>query len=1583
MLETKEFFRSLLPLEQGSLPSPAKIFSAAVNLLGSSFTVSRAVIFTMQKGRTSAKATYEYCADGITSIIGKPFPYNDSTYTKELLNAFSPLACDDIKTESRLSGFDLILEWSALSLLCAPLRLGETVIGIVSLQQCDRLREWTVAEVQRFGMVVDELSLAIEIVRPFVELRKEFERFSLVNELGRQLMLVTNVSDLFHTLVNQLRKIIGFDFVSLNLIDETTGRLHNSEQARYTEGRFSFGHFLPAGYAIPGWCVANRRVLVIRNLASEVAMQVRREWLDAGFIGCAAYPLLFNDEMMGAVMFFTRAKGGFDDGELRVLMQGMEQAAASVQRIRTIDHLIKNAGVDVQAARREELIKRISKAIGSHLDSDLVLQHAVNELGRYLSVSRCYIVLANRSAENANAVFEYRTQDVESLMNAPFPAHNNPAIAQAITINEPLMYVEAQDDESLKSIEEFLKKNGVRSTLYHLISTQGDMQALLCLDQCDRTRTWTEDERSLVVTVSQELAIALEQAELVAKLQAQAEREALLNRITAAIRGSLDLKQILQTTVESLGKTLAVDRCFIGLLDFEHEHIVIRNEFCAEGVEPMTARTLDRKLFDEISDWAKNDQGIALDDVMLDESMSPLRDISLLPNKLRSIVYVPVNSDLRLIALIGVGQVRHQRCWKREEISFMSAVADQVAVAISQARLLEQSEAQAEREALLNQIFKSMADSLDQIEIMEKVTVQLGQALAADRCTISRYDQESNRWMGIQHEYLATGIPSAKEHKELLNSPVPQWIHENRRPFVVNDITDYPLPTGKEELIETSIRSLLLVPIMRSGKVIGTLGLHQCQNIREWKEAEIDLVRSIAGQVAVAIHNAYLFQRIAESQRQWQLTFDSMTDGVAMLSPTSKVICANHALLRLVEGKNWDDVLERDYLDLFQVAPGLHDEFNPVKSALDSAVSVQLEIHDVRGRILRQNIDPILDEKDTVTGLILVIRDVTKERRAEQETAQRNRELSVLNAISEEITKSLEIDKIITSAFSKTVEVMSADTGLVMLLDETQDVLLPIAYHGQLPEVVVGMLTNLRYRRGLLRSTEDFRETFVIRNMQDESESPDTVFAEIARRLGLNSALITNLQSKNRGLGLLAVAYQHERKFEEHEIQLITAIGRQVGVAIENARLIANLQDALQKLREANRLKDEFLATLSHELRTPLTSITGWTEILAEREDNDDEMSTGLKAILNNAESLQQLINDLLDLSRIENRVLKLDLELTDLNLVVMSAAQTVKQMADNREVTIEQELGADLPQINADSNRLQQVFWNLLSNSIKFSRRGGYVRIRTLCQNGALEVRVEDNGIGIDPEFLPLVFERFRQADSSSTRRYGGLGIGLSLVKSLVEVHGGEVKAESPGKDQGSTFIVRLPVPQRNVVRTGSLEGEKKEEPTNKQVTSTLVSEQRPQVLIIEDLEDNLRMLTSILERQGYEVLTARNTEAGLRMAERYIPKLILLDINMPGRSSFEILGKLKCHQELGLTPVLAISGFSLENERQQVLAAGFAGLITKPFRRSELMAILRSLMPLPVSAPTMTIGQAISTSEFSIQNTELDLLPPHNSEP
>jgi signal transduction histidine kinase len=319
-----------------------------------------------------------------------------------------------------------------------------------------------------------------------------------------------------------------------------------------------------------------------------------------------------------------------------------------------------------------------------------------------------------------------------------------------------------------------------------------------------------------------------------------------------------------------------------------------------------------------------------------------------------------------------------------------------------------------------------------------------------------------------------------------------------------------------------------------------------------------------------------------------------------------------------------------------------------------------------------------------------------------------------------------------------------------------------------------------------------------------ESDSPLSL-AELSARFSISqdgsasdqihSGLFAPIRSRQRPLGIIAVGYFADHVFSANERQLIAVAGQQLGVAVENARLISNLQSALERVREANRVKDEFLAVVSHELRTPLTAIQGWSEVLQDPEVEREQLYEGLDAIHYASASLTQLISDLLDLSRIEHNVMRLETQPIDPNYPVRAAVSTTGQIAESKGVDLHVDLAESLPLVMADPGRMQQVIWNLLVNAIKFTPAGGNVWVSTALAGTSVHFTVKDDGTGISSDFLPHVFDRFTQADGSPTRQFGGLGLGLSLVRSLVEAHGGKVVASSDGKGLGATFVVAIPI--------------------------------------------------------------------------------------------------------------------------------------------------------------------------------------------
>jgi PAS domain S-box-containing protein len=398
----------------------------------------------------------------------------------------------------------------------------------------------------------------------------------------------------------------------------------------------------------------------------------------------------------------------------------------------------------------------------------------------------------------------------------------------------------------------------------------------------------------------------------------------------------------------------------------------------------------------------------------------------------------------------------------------------------------------------------------------------------------------------------------------------------------------------------------------------------------------------------------------------------------------------------------------------------------------------------------------------------------------------------------------------------------------------------------------------------------------------------------------------------------------------------------------ERERLLLQEKRAREEAEAASRMKDEFLATISHELRTPLTSILGWATMLTGGLLSETQTRHALDVIEQSAKSQVRLVDDILDTSRIITGRLKLDAHPIDIEQVLQAAVDVIRPAADAKRITLRTVVDDHGSLVFGDTNRLQQVIWNLLFNSVKFTDEGGSIEARLSRSGGQVEISVTDTGIGIEPEFLPHVFDRFRQADSTATRRYGGMGLGLAIVRHVVEMHGGSVSAFSKGKGCGSTFKVRFPEASPQLV------SQSKQPAVESEVSQTAQPRRRPpqklrgvRVLVVEDDRDTLEMLSFILDKSGAEVITAASTKEAIKALERWRPDALVSDLAMPDQDGYELIGQVRSlsRDRGGNTPAVALSAYTRTEERMRALAAGFQMHLSKPVDPEKLIAVVADL--------------------------------------
>ncbi len=445
----------------------------------------------------------------------------------------------------------------------------------------------------------------------------------------------------------------------------------------------------------------------------------------------------------------------------------------------------------------------------------------------------------------------------------------------------------------------------------------------------------------------------------------------------------------------------------------------------------------------------------------------------------------------------------------------------------------------------------------------------------------------------------------------------------------------------------------------------------------------------------------------------------------------------------------------------------------------------------------------------------------------------------------------------------------------------------------------------------------------------DFSEADERLAATLATQVAIsyeNALLYTNAQ---RHAEALQLEISERRQAED-----------------EKARLLVREQSARAEAEQANRTKDEFLATLSHELRTPLSAILGWSHLVRSGKLDEPQMSRAFETIERNARSQSQLIDDLLDVSRIITGKLQIERHSIDLTIVIESAVEAVRPAFEAKTIDFTVEFERDNCFVPGDSNRLQQIFWNLFSNSIKFTPNEGKVNVAVNRDDSTVQISISDTGIGISPDFLPYIFDRFRQADGSTTRIHGGLGLGLAIVRHLLELHEGTIDVKSEGPGQGSTFIVSLPVASAPL-ETNFEFGEVVEGANGNPESMAKILE-GVRILVVDDEADSRELISTVLTRYGCEVRCSESAAEAIRAVAEWKPNLLLTDIGMPHEDGYSLIKRLRKMRSdwARQLPAIALTAYATTEDRDRALAAGFRMHLPKPIEPATLAILIANAL-------------------------------------
>ncbi|HEY9603048.1 MAG TPA: ATP-binding protein [Allocoleopsis sp.] len=710
-------------------------------------------------------------------------------------------------------------------------------------------------------------------------------------------------------------------------------------------------------------------------------------------------------------------------------------------------------------------------------------------------------------------------------------------------------------------------------------------------------------------------------------------------------------------------------------------------------------------------------------------------------------------------------------------------------------------------------------------------------------------------------------------------------------------------------------------------------------------------------------------EAVEAERRRYQELFELAPDGYLVTDANGKIQAANRAAAtmlniepRFLVGKVLSVFIAREEIQDFRFQLAQLSQTDRVQEW-----EVRLQPRQGKPFDAALSVSPVRDSEGESIALRWLLRDITERKRMEEQHRLLIREQAAREAAEDQGKRSAflaEASRLLASSLNYRTNLARvaqlavstfADWCFIDLVENNlaSGTELVVAASDSEKEA---LLLELK-RRYSLPFNHDERVAKVLRTGEPErvvkildsfllSVARDAEHLELLGQLNAKSYMLVPLIAHNRKLGAIAfISAQPERYYSHVDLMMAVELAQRVAIAIDNGQLYDEAQ-------EANRIKDEFLAIVSHELRTPLNAILGWAQMLRHRKLNEVTLTKAIETIERNAKSQGKLIEDILDISRIIRGKLQLNIRPVHLVPVINVVIENVRPTAEIKDIHINYILDASVGQVMGDPDRLQQIVWNLLSNAVKFTPRGGNIEVR-LEQSTAnplsgpcAEIAVKDTGQGINPEFLPHVFERFRQADGATTRSYGGLGLGLAIVRQLVEMHNGTVSVASEGGGRGATFTVQLPIIKAQTV-----------EPIeqNDEVLDDFPSLDGLRVLVVDDAVDTLELIEFILKQCKAQVTTATSaaealatiTQSGRNAIANSKLDILISDIGMPEEDGYSLISRirtLEAEQEKPL-PAIALTAFAREEERTRILNAGFQMHIPKPVEPAQLVEAVASL--------------------------------------